>query len=234
MIGVLGGTSFREETLNVDARQKRVVTPYGSVDVSITVNGAVIDRHGATAYTPPHRINHHAHIDALLRIGAVAAVSVGSVGSLREELAPGTLVLVDDLFMPRRLVTGDHDRIRYTVPEFDQRWRSGLLNELRASGLEIRDGGVYAETVGPRFETKAEIRALARDADVVGMTCGSEAVLAMERSLPHAVIAVVDNFAHGIGGKQLSGERFQEQVRQNRALALKALNVILDMKYQEI
>lgn len=233
MIGVLGGTNFREAALDWEGRAKRVVTPWGSI-AAVEYKGALlVDRHGKTAYTPPHRINHHANLDGLLRAGATALVSFGSVGSLREEITPGTLLLVDDLFMPGRVVTWFHDRIHFTVPGFDPRFRAAARDCLDAANINTRDGGVYAQTVGPRFETVSEVRALARDADVVGMTCASEAVLAMEREVPHVILAMVDNYAHGVGLEPLSGEAFQAKVRANRELAMKALEALLGLKYPE-
>jgi len=66
------------------------------------------------------------------------------------------------------------------------------------------DGGVYWQTIGPRFETPAEIRMIAAHADVVGMTIGSECVIAGELGLEYAVICVVDNLANGLAEGELS------------------------------
>ncbi len=76
---------------------------------------------------------------------------------------------------------------------------SEVLAAWRASGGELRDGGVYWQTIGPRFETPAEIRLIAAHADLVGMTIASECIVAGELGLAYAAICVVDNLANGIG-----------------------------------
>jgi hypothetical protein len=83
--------------------------------------------------------------------------------------------------------------------------------------------GVYAQTRGPRFETKAEIKALAQlGGSVVGMTCVHEATLCKEVNLPYAVVSIVDNMANGIFAEEkLSYESFKEAVKGNRALVEK-------------
>jgi len=83
--------------------------------------------------------------------------------------------------------------------------------------VELRDGGVYWQTVGPRFETPAEIRLIAAHADVVGMTIASECVLAGELGISYAAICVVDNLANGVGGAPLAVEDFEAGKATNRA-----------------
>ena len=73
---------------------------------------------------------------------------------------------------------------------------------LTDTDLEV--GGTYAQTIGPRFETPAEVRALAEVADMVGMTVAAEAVLAGEAALAYAVVCTVDNLANGIEDKALT------------------------------
>ena len=89
----------------------------------------------------------------------------------------------------------------------------------RASGGELRDGGVYWQTIGPRFETPAEIRLIAAHADVVGMTIASECIVAAELGLAYATICVVDNLANGIGSSGVDVTELEE-ARALNALAL--------------
>lgn len=229
MIGVLGGTSFLEAEAVRDGVVERVVTAWGSCEVIVAKPLCLIARHGRDGYLPPHRINHHAHLAAMHQLGVKGVVSVGSVGSLKTHIEPGSLVVISDYYAPGKLVTYHNDSIRYTVPGYDPTWRGVLLEGLRRAGLEPVDGGVYAETFGPRFETVAEIRALAPIADVVGMTCASETMLARELGLSHAVVTIVDNIANGIGEEPLTGGSFRAQVRANHDLALQVLDVIRKM-----
>ena len=142
------------------------------------------------------------------------------------------MVVPDDymsLQPPPTFATGERLHI---VPALDADLRSRVLDLARrvvdgGSGpgwSRVRDGGVYAETRGPRFETRAEIRLLADYADVVGMTAASEATLLQERGIASAILGIVDNFAHGIGAEPLTLEAFDAQLEQNtgRARALLA------------
>ena len=74
-----------------------------------------------------------------------------------------------------------------------------MIEAWEAGGQAPRDGGVYWQTIGPRFETPAEIRLIAPHADVVGMTIASECILAGELGLEYAALCVVDNLANGLG-----------------------------------
>ena len=88
---------------------------------------------------------------------------------------------------------------------------------------ELIDGGVYAHTIGPRFETPAEVRALARVADVVGMTLAAETVLAREAGLAYAAVCSVDNLANGIADEALTVEEY----RRGRDTTAASLNTAL-------
>jgi hypothetical protein len=96
-----------------------------------------------------------------------------------------------------------------------------LHNALKELGIaKYLSTGTYVQTHGPRFETPAEIRALATlGGTIVGMTCAHEATLAKEIKLPYAVVCMVDNMANGVAAEEkLSFEGFKEAVRQNKAL----------------
>jgi 5'-methylthioadenosine phosphorylase len=234
MIGVLGGTSFLETDVLSEGSVERVVTPYGGVEVTVNESLAMIPRHGRGEHPiPPHRINHQAHMKAFQQIGVRKVVSFGSVGSLNHNFPPGTLLVIQDFVNPNRLVTFHHDRIRFTVPVFDEAWRVRLWSALDEAGLGAMRGGIYAEVLGPRFETPSEVRALVDVADVIGMTCASETVLARELELPHAIIAMVDNYAHGIGEVLLTGDVFRERVRQNQERVLAAFQVVAGLAKEE-
>jgi 5'-methylthioadenosine phosphorylase len=93
--------------------------------------------------------------------------------------------------------------------------RQKCIAAARHGGIEIIDGGIYWQTQGPRLETRAEIMVMSQMADVVGMTMASEAVIAQELDLPYASICSVDNYAHGIGEKQLTMEIILRHARRN-------------------
>ena len=92
-----------------------------------------------------------------------------------------------------------------------------MLAAWEASGAgRSRDGGVYWQTIGPRFETPAEIRLMAAHADLVGMTIASECVVAGELGLAYAAVCVVDNLANGIGAAPLERRRARGRPRAQR------------------
>jgi 5'-methylthioadenosine phosphorylase len=82
--------------------------------------------------------------------------------------------------------------------------------------VELLDGGVYWESIGPRFETPAEIRMIAQHADVIGMTIASECVIAGELGLRYAAVCIVDNLANGVGEGELTVEEFEAGRARNR------------------
>jgi 5'-methylthioadenosine phosphorylase len=96
----------------------------------------------------------------------------------------------------------------------------------RRAAPPLRDGGVYWESIGPRFETRAEIRLIARHADVIGMTIASECVIAAELGLPYAAICIVDNLANGVAERQLTVEEFEDGREQNRRRLAEAVSAI--------
>ncbi|HEX6601355.1 MAG TPA: hypothetical protein VF030_01810, partial [Solirubrobacterales bacterium] len=166
---------------------------------------AIAQRHEADgAFVLPHAIDHEANLRPLVEQGCDRVLGIGSVGSLRpEDLKVGSLVCPDDFIA---LNLGDSifgDARAHSAPGFDQRWREEVIAAWSEGGQTPRDGGVYWQARGPRFETPAEIRLMAAHADVVGMTIASECVIAGELGLEYAAICVVDNLANGLAAGEL-------------------------------
>jgi 5'-methylthioadenosine phosphorylase len=175
----------------------------------------IAQRHGeAAAYVLPDRIDHVANLRALADAGCDRVLALGSVGGLREELAPGTLVCPDDFIaLTSAPLTSLEGPAAHRVPGFDSEWRAEAMTAFAAAGAELRDGGTYWQSNGPRLETPAEIRLIAGYADVIGMTVASEAVIAGELGLRYAAICIVDNLANGVGEDELT----LEEIMANRA-----------------
>lgn len=171
-------------------------------------------------YRLPHRIDHEANLRPLLEQGVDRVLAIGSVGSLRPELPVGTLVCPDDFIALHAGPSIYDDPRAHSAPGFSPAWRQELIDAWAAGGEAPRDGGVYWEARGPRFETPAEIRLIAAHADVVGMTIASECVIAGELGLEYAALCVVDNMANGIGG-ELDVEQM-EAARASNAERLRA------------
>ena len=179
----------------------------------------------AAGYELPHRIDHVRTVKALAEAGCDRVLALSSVGGLRRELGPGTLLVPDDFIAldvdPLTTLDGPE---AHRVPGFDSAWRAKLLAVLDEAGIGAVGEGVYWQTRGPRLETPAEIRLIAAHADVVGMTVGSECAIAGELGVRYAALCVVDNLASGIGEEVLT----LEEIERNRELNRDALRATLD------
>ncbi len=211
MLAIIGGSGLTQLASLEVTRREVVRTPYGEPSGALTFghvcNQPVVflARHGYGHTIPPHEVNYRANLWALTQAQVVGVVSVASVGGIRPDFGPGTLVVPDqiiDYTWGRASTYFDAvDRpvrhVDFTHP-YDAPLRARLLAAAAAAGVTLHDGSTYAATQGPRLETAAEVDRLERDgADVVGMTGMPEAVLARELELPYAAINVVANFAAG-------------------------------------
>lgn len=207
------------------------VAPGGDeIAAAAEAGGAVVlRRHGeAGEYVLPHLIDHAANLGALAEAGCDRVLAVGSVGSLRAELGVGSLVCPDDFIALQTLVTTRTDAGAHAMAGFDAGWRRELLAAWGESEAPpLRHGGVYWQTVGPRFETPAEIRLLAAHADLVGMTLAAECVVAGELSLRYAAVCAVDNMANGIGARPLSTAELERDRAANAGRLRDALAAVL-------
>ncbi|HST69348.1 MAG TPA: MTAP family purine nucleoside phosphorylase [Solirubrobacterales bacterium] len=196
---------------------------------------AIIQRHdGDGSFVLPHAIDHEANLRPLLEQGCDRVLGIGSVGSLRpEQLGVGSLVCPDD-FIALNLGDSIFDDARaHSAPGFDRRWREEVISAWSEGGQAPRDGGVYWQARGPRFETPAEIRLMAAHAHVVGMTIGSECVVAKELGLDYAALCVVDNLANGLTEGEVSTAGMEadrlinaERLREGLAAVLPRLGAV--------
>jgi 5'-methylthioadenosine phosphorylase len=197
---------------------------------------AIVQRHRAAdgTFALPHAIDHEANLRPLLEQGCDRVLGIGSVGSLRpEELGVGSLVCPDD-FIALNLGDSIHGDARaHSAPGFDPAWRQDLIAAWSEGAQAPRDGSVYWQARGPRFETPAEIRLMAEHAQVVGMTIGSECVVAGELGLAYAALCVVDNLANGLAAAQVSTEGMEadrlinaKRLREGLAAVLPRLGAV--------
>ncbi len=213
MLAIIGGTGLTQ-LANLELTHRQVVrTPYGEASGPLTfgkLNGRdviFLARHGYGHTIPPHAVNYQANVWALQAQGASKVVSVASVGGIRSDLVPGSLVVpkqILDYTYGRKHTYFDGPDEPVTHVDFTHPYceilRRRLVEVAGKSGQPIVDGGVYAATQGPRLESAAEIDRLERDgADMVGMTGMPEAGLARELGMRYAAVAVVVNHAAGRG-----------------------------------
>jgi purine nucleoside phosphorylase len=190
---------------------------------------AIVQRHrGADgAFVLPHAIDHEANLRPLAEQGCDRVLAIGSVGSLHPELAVGSLVCPSDFIA---LGLGESifaDERAHSAPGFAPRWREEVIAAWSEGGRAPRDGGVYWEARGPRFETPAEIRLMAAHADVVGMTIGSECVVAGELGLDYAALCIVDNLANGLAENPVSVAEMQADRVINAETLREGLEAVL-------
>jgi len=214
MLAIIGGSGLTQLSNLSVSRQEVVRTPYGEPSGALSFGSigsqevVFLARHGYGHTIPPHLVNYRANIWALANAAkADSVVSVASVGGIRPDLGPSTVVIphqIIDYTWGRNVTFFEGGKtpvvhIDFTEP-FDPAMRQHLICAADAAGEAVVEGAVYATTQGPRLETAAEINRYERDgADIVGMTVMPEASLARELDLPYAAICLVANWAAGRG-----------------------------------
>ena len=233
MIGIIGGSGVEEISELADATETKVIeTEYGSVEVSLLSIGdktvAFLPRHSAGHTCPPHKINFKANIMALKEIGVNQIMATNAVGSLDLDIGPGSVVLPDDFLdftVNRDRTFYDNEVIHIDMTEpFCNRLREAILANSRCIDGNVVDGGTIVCTEGPRFETPAEIKMFSiLGGTIVGMTTLPEAVLAREKEMCYASIAVVSNYSTSISPTKLNTEEVYAIMAQKKEELIKLL-----------
>jgi 5'-methylthioadenosine phosphorylase len=222
--GVFGGSGFTHLLDNTQVL--RLDTPWGSPSAPVKIGTlgdrrvAFLARHGASHEYPPHRVNYRANVDAMRQLGVRAVFGPFAAGSLRPEIRPGDIVIVDqfvDRTSGRSETFHDHfpDSPRHlTLPDpYDRELRHLLVEEAPGVGLTVHDGGTVVVINGPRFSTRAESRWFREQGwHVVNMTQHPEAALVAEAGLPYAALAIVTDHDAGVEGDPSVDPVTQEEV----------------------
>jgi 5'-methylthioadenosine phosphorylase len=204
-IGVLCGQELPHLMKNPE--QLRVDTPYGAVVVHASKLAKhtlyFLRRHGEQSNLPPHRVNHLGNIQALASCHVTSIFSVGTVGSMKEAIRPGDLVIPHDFIdatKARPLTFFDDRRVHVDMTEpFCTVLRDAVIGACEETKeISFHRTGVYLVTEGPRLETAAEIKWYSTIADVVGMTLVPEVVLAREKGICFVSLCLVCNMAAGL------------------------------------
>ncbi len=206
VLGVVGGSGIYDLPGLERVSTHGVTTPYGSPSAAI-VRGELagtgllfLPRHGAKHQIPPHQINYRANIYALKQLGATHVVSISAVGSMREEIEPGHVVIVDQYIdlTKRRPSTFFEDGVVGHVSFADPvcpLLASAVAEASQGAGARVHRGGTYVCMEGPQFSTRAESRLYRQwGVSVIGMTAMPEAKLARETELPYATMALATDY----------------------------------------
>ncbi|WP_437627489.1 S-methyl-5'-thioadenosine phosphorylase [Sorangium sp. So ce1151] len=208
VLAVIGGSGLYEMGWLEDVEEVSVSTPFG-LPSDVVLRGKVkggdatvlfLPRHGRGHRFSPSTINYRANICALKMLGATHVLSVSAVGSLREEIAPGDLVVVDQFidFTKRRTSTFFDEGLVAHVPFADPVcpiMAAAVHDAARATAARVHRGGTYVCIEGPQFSTRAESHMFRSfGAHVIGMTNLPEAKLAREAELPYATLALTTDF----------------------------------------
>jgi 5'-methylthioadenosine phosphorylase len=205
-LAIIGGSGLYDVEDFIDREFIKLNTPWGkpSDDILKTKynNKEVyfLPRHGRGHFISPSNINFRANIDAFKQLGVTDIVSVSAVGSLKEDLAPGKFVLVNqfiDRTFARNKTFFDEDIVAHVSMAHPT--SNGLMNAceeaIKKDKIEYQRGGTYVVMEGPQFSTLAESN-LYRSwkADVIGMTNMPEAKLAREAEIRYASVSMVTDF----------------------------------------
>ncbi len=228
-IAFISGTSIVNSDLFSTWEVRTVMTRYGEVTYKAKGDHVLINRHGYGFPKPPHSINYRANIRALADLGFQDIVSFNSVGSLKAELPPGTLVsCADYVGLQQGPQTFFDDELKGGAPGIDNNLIPQILADLGAE-FPVQTGKVYVQMRGPRFETKAEIQIIKHWGDVVGMTAAHEADLCREIGLRYNSLAMVDNYGNGLLDEEIDFEKFHARVKANQATVNRLLRRLLEI-----
>ena len=233
---VIHGNSLAEGTDPIEG-ERVTVDVGGALPVEATDGGVIvgIPRHGFDRSVPAHLVDHKANITAACELGCNRVLALGSAGSLDEDLAVETLICPNDFYAPEVAPSFYSDVRGHSVPGFDSEWRGVVISAWDSlTEAKLADGGIYAQTLGPRFETPAEVRALGAVADMVGMTIAAEAILAGEAALAYAAVCTIDNWANGVLDKRLSVAEYKRGRDRNARVLGECLERVLPALANEL
>jgi len=208
-IAIIGGSGLDNPDILEAPRDEEVDTPYGKPNSTLrhgTIRGKdviLLARHGRAHTCPPTWVNYRANVWALKNAGCTHILSTTAVGSLREEIKRGDLVILDQFIdFTRQRPTTFHERFEPHCPvhtpmadPFDENLRGRLSRACARFGYAHHPKGTVITIEGPRFSTRAESHMFRSfGADVINMSVATEAILAAEAGLPYAAVAMSTDY----------------------------------------
>ncbi len=204
-IGIIGGTGVYDPAFIQDGREIKVFTPFGETSDMITVGSfkgrqiAFIPRHGKGHKIPPHRINFRANIWALKELGVKRIIAPAAVGSLREDIKPGDIVIPNQFIDRTRRADSFYEGGKICHISAADPFCPELIDIVSQTCKELNfpfhTNSTYICVQGPRFSTRAESKLFRQwGADIIGMTLVPECVLAREAEICYVGIATVTDY----------------------------------------
>jgi len=239
-LAIIGGSGLYSMPGLNQAREYTISTPFGKPSAPIVVGTlegtrvAFLARHGIGHHITPTEVPYRANIFALKSLGVQRIISVSACGSLKEDLAPGNIVIPDQIY------DNTHGRARSFFSEglvahisvadpFCKDTSDQLGSAVRKAGGVLHRGGALITIEGPRFSTKAESNTYRSwGMSIIGMTASPEAFLAREAEICYATMAhVTDYDVWHVSEAPVTVEMVIQTLNKNTALAQEAIRLLV-------
>lgn len=236
---VIGGSGLYKMKGLTDTSEHNIDTPFGKPSSSIIVGNlegqrvAFLARHGVGHFITPTEVNYRANIYALKSLGVTRIVAINACGSLREDYAPGHIVIPDQIYDN----TKQRERSFFgsglvahlgSADPFCGDLSTSVYDAVKATGATVHWGGAFITIEGPRFSTKAELHTYrAWGMSLIGMTTAPEAFLAREAEICYATMAhVTDYDVWHVSEAPVTLEMVIRTLNQNTETAQQALQIL--------
>ena len=242
-IGIIGGSGLYQMQEISDKQTVAVQTPFGSPSADIvigTLRGkrvAFLPRHGIGHIYSPTTVPYRANIYALKSLGVRYIISVNACGSLREDYAPGHIVVPDQIYDHTKANRGrsffENDLVAHVsvADSFCPQLRNILVNSVRKAGGTIHSEGTFIIIEGPRFSTRGESQIFRQwGCSIIGMTTCPEVFLAREAEIAYATLAhITDYDVWHTTEEAVTADKVIATMSQNLATVQKAIAEAVEM-----
>ncbi len=238
-LAIIGGSGLYEIPGLQAVAEKNVDTPFGKTSAPIvtgTLEGtrvAFLARHGVGHHITPTEVPYRANVYALKSLGVERIVSISACGSLKEEFAPGHVVIPDQIYdnthhRPRSFFSEGFVAHISVADPFCGDLSGQVESAVREAGGVVHKGGSFITIEGPRFSTKAESNTYRSwGVSIIGMTASPEAFLAREAEICYATMAhVTDYDVWHVSEEPVTVEMVIQTLHKNTALAQEAIRII--------
>lgn len=244
--GIIGGSGLYGFEGFENIEEVEIETPFGKPSSPVVIGEvhgkklAFLARHGIGHFYSPTDVNYRANIYAMKQLGVKKIISVSAVGSLREDYAPGDIIVPDQLFDN----TKDRERSFFgkgmvvhnsSADPFCPKLSQQLLKALRKTDATVHEGGTFVTIEGPRFSTRGESNAFRQlGFSLVGMTASPEAYLAREAEICYATMAhVTDYDCWHVSEEAVTVEMVVNTLKKNTQIAQQSLVYLVDVLAEE-